>query len=192
MEKHKKNQVIGYARVSTTDQKLEVQLDQLKVAGVDRVFQEKASGADAERVELAKLLDFVREGDVVVACKLDRLARSTKHLLEIVETIEGKGASLKILNMSLDTSTPNGRLMITMLAGIATFEREMMLERQRDGIAKAKEAGVYTGRKPTAKAKSTEVMALLGQGKTKEAVAAELKIGVASVYRIAKEHRAAM
>jgi len=189
MVKHK-SQVIGYARVSTTDQKLEVQLDQLQVLGVDKVYAEKASGADAERVELAALLDYVREGDTVVACKLDRIARSTPHLLNIVEKLTAKGVALKVLNIDLDTATPTGKLMLTMLGAIATFEREMMLERQADGIAKAKEAGKYLGRKPTAKAKSAEVVELLGQGKTKEAVATELSIGVASVYRIAKEHKA--
>ncbi len=182
--------IVGYARVSSTDQKLDVQLDQLKALGVDKVYAEKASGADAERVELAALLDYVREGDTVVACKLDRIARSTAHLLSIVEMLNKKGVALRVLNIDLDTSTPTGKLMLTMLGAIATFEREMMLERQADGIAKAKEAGKYLGRKPTAKAKSAEVMALLGQGKTKEAVATELGIGVASVYRIAKEHKA--
>ncbi|GAW66176.1 integrase [Geoanaerobacter pelophilus] len=176
--------------MSSTDQKLDVQLDQLKALGVDKVYAEKASGADAERVELAALLDYVREGDTVVACKLDRIARSTAHLLSIVEMLNKKGVALRVLNIDLDTSTPTGKLMLTMLGAIATFEREMMLERQADGIAKAKEAGKYLGRKPTAKAKSAEVVALLGQGKTKEAVATELGIGVASVYRIAKEHKA--
>ena len=183
--------VIGYARVSTTDQKLEVQLEALKKASAERIYQEQASGADGARVELAALLDYVRQGDTVIACKLDRLARSTKHLLNIVERLTGKGVTLKILNIDLDTGTPTGKLMLTMLGAIATFEREMMLERQADGIAKAKEQGKYLGRKPTAKAKSAEVMELLGKGKTKEAVALELEIGVASVYRIAKGHMAA-
>jgi len=182
-------EMIGYARVSSKDQKLEVQLEALNKLGVDRIYKEKASGADSDRVELAAMLDYVRQGDTVICCKLDRIARSTKHLLDIVETIKVKGATLRVLNIDLDTSTPTGKLMLTMLGAIATFEREMMLERQADGIAKAKEAGVYIGRKPTAKAKSTEVMEALGQGRTKEAVAAELGIGVASVYRIAKEHR---
>jgi DNA invertase Pin-like site-specific DNA recombinase len=188
MEKHK-GQVVGYARVSSTDQKLDVQLDQLKALGVDKVYAEKASGADAERLELAAMLDYVRQGDTVVACKLDRIARSTQHLLTIVEKLTAKGVALKVLNIDLNTSTPTGILMLTMLGAIATFEREMMLERQADGIAKAKEAGKYTGRKPTAKAKSAEAVALLSLGKTKEAVAAELGIGVASVYRIAKDEK---
>ena len=184
------SELIGYARVSSTDQKLEVQLDQLQKLGVDRVYQEKASGADSERVQLAAMLDYARQGDTVVACKLDRIARSTQHLLSIVDRLTAKGVALKVLNIDLDTATPTGKLMLTMLGAIATFEREMMLERQADGIAKAKEAGKYLGRKPTAQAKSTEVMELLGQGRTKEAVAAQLGIGVASVYRILKEAKA--
>jgi DNA invertase Pin-like site-specific DNA recombinase len=182
-------ELIGYARVSSTDQKLEVQLDQLNNLGIDRVYQEKASGADADRVELAAMLDYVRQGDTIVACKLDRLARSTTHLLSIVEKLKAKGVTLKVLNIDLDTATPTGKLMLTMLGAIATFEREMMLERQADGIAKAKTKGVYTGRKPTAKAKSAEVIDLLAQGKTKAAVAAQLKIGIASVFRIAREYK---
>jgi len=185
-------ELIGYARVSSTDQKLEVQLDQLSKLRVDRVYQEKASGADADRVELAAMLDYVRQGDTVVACKLDRLARSTAHLLSIVDKLKTKGVILKVLNIDLDTGTPTGKLMLTMLGAIATFEREMMLERQADGIAKAKEKGVYTGRKPTARAKSAEVIDLLAQGMTKEGVASTLKIGVASVYRIAKEYKTAL
>lgn len=179
--------VVGYARVSTIGQKLEAQLEQLQAAGAEKIFQEKISGAAEQRPQLEALLDYVREGDVVVATKLDRLARSTRHLLELQEALEDKGVDLRILNINLDTSTPTGRLMLTMLGAVATFERELMLERQADGIAKAKEAGKYKGRKPTARAKAQEVMALLDQGKTKQAVADELGIGVASVYRIAKE-----
>ena len=182
--------VIGYARVSTSGQSLEVQLDQLQAAGCKRLYQEKVSGADSTRSELATMLDYVRENDVVVVCKLDRLARSTKHLLEIVEVLEGKGVALRILNINLDTGTPTGKMMLTMLAAIGQFEREMMLERQRDGIAKAKEEGKYKGRKATARAKSGEVARLLAEGKTKEAIAAELGIGVASVYRISKDLKA--
>jgi len=184
------SELIGYARVSSTDQKLEVQLEQLQKLGVDRVYQEKASGADSERVQLAAMLDYARQGDTVVACKLDRIARSTQHLLSIVDRLTAKGVALKVLNIDLDTATPTGKLMLTMLGAIATFEREMMLERQADGIAKAKEAGKYLGRKPTAKAKGAEVVELVAQGLTREAVAAQLGIGVASVYRILKEAKA--
>lgn len=180
---------IGYARVSTTDQNLEAQLAQLQAAGCDKVYQEKASGAKVDRPELAAMLDYARQGDTVVACKLDRIARSTKHLLDLVDGLQVKGVTFKVLNIDLDTSTATGKLMLTMLAGIATFEREMMLERQREGIEQAKQAGAYKGRKPTAKAQAKQVMELLAQGKTKQAVADTLKLGVASVYRIAKENK---
>jgi DNA invertase Pin-like site-specific DNA recombinase len=180
-------ETIGYARVSTTDQNLDAQLDQLGAAGCERIFQEKASGVKVDRPELAAMLDYVREGDVVIVTKLDRVARSTKHLLEIVETLEKKKVGFKVLNINLDTNTPTGKLMLTMLAGIATFEREMMLERQRECINRLKEAKGYKGRKATAKAKYGEVMELLDQGLGKQAVADKLGIGVASVYRAVKE-----
>lgn len=178
---------IGYARVSTEDQNLTAQLEQLNGLGCDRIYQEKVSGVKRDRPELAAMLDYAREGDVVVCCKLDRIARSTAHLLEIVEGLERKGVAFRVLNLGMDTSTPTGKLMLTMLGAIATFEREMMLERQREGIRIAKEAGAYKGRKATAKAKAGEVMELLSQGKTKEQVAEAVGIGVASVYRIARE-----
>ena len=178
---------IGYARVSTEAQELTAQLEQLQGAGIGKVFKEKASGVKQDRPQLASMLDYVREGDCVVVCKLDRIARSTKHLLEIVEALEAKKVSFQVLNINLDTSTPTGKLMLSMLAAIGQFEREMMLERQREGIRLAKDAGAYKGRKPTARAQATKVMELISQGKTKQAVADELEIGVASVYRIMKE-----
>lgn len=177
---------VGYARVSTTDQNLDAQLDQLKQHGCERIYQEKISGVKRDRPQLALMLDYVREGDTVTVCKLDRIARSTAHLLEIVDILEKKKVAFRVLNIDLDTSKATGKLMLTMLGAIATFEREMMLERQREGIARAKEKGVYKGRKATAKEKSGKVLELLKQGQTKEAVARELKIGVASVYRIVK------
>ncbi len=180
---------IGYARVSTTEQDLTAQLGNLKDAGCDRIYQEKASGVKQDRPELTAMLDYVREGDTVVACKLDRIARSTKHLLDIVDTLEQKKVAFKVLNINLDTSTPTGKLMLTMLGAIATFEREMMLERQREGIELAKNAGAYKGRKPTAREKAAEVLQLLDTGLTKEATAERLGIGVASVYRIVKDAR---
>lgn len=181
--------IVGYARVSTVDQDLTAQLEQLQSVKCDRVYQEKISGAKQDRPELSAMLDYVREGDTVICCKLDRIARSTKHLLEIVENLEKKKVAFKVLNINLDTSTPTGKLMLSMLAAIGQFEREMMLERQKEGIKVAKEAGAYKGRKATARAKSTEVMQLIGEGLTKEATAERLGIGVASVYRIAKEHK---
>jgi DNA invertase Pin-like site-specific DNA recombinase len=180
--------IIGYARVSTDDQHLATQLERLHQVGCKRIYKEKASGVKIERPELSAMLDYVREGDTAVVCKLDRIARSTKHLLEIVETLERKGVAFRVLNINLDTSSPTGKLMLTMLGAIATFEREMMLERQREGIVKAKERGQYKGRKPTAREKADQVVKLIAEGKTKAAVAKELGIGIASVYRIVRSH----
>ena len=180
---------IGYARVSTEGQSLDVQLEQLHQAGCAKIFREKESGAKQDRPQLTALLDYVREGDTVTVCKLDRIARSTKHLLETVEKLENKGVAFKVLNINLDTSTPTGKLMLTMLGAIAEFERSLMLERQKEGIEKAKRAGRYKGRKPTAKEKTPQVQELLHKNPkiTKQAIADELGIGVASVYRILQE-----
>jgi len=181
---------IGYARVSTKDQHLNAQREHLQAASCDRIFEEKISGVKQDRPQLAALMEYVRAGDTVVCCKLDRIARSTKHLLEIVETLEKKGVSFRVLNINLDTSTPTGKLMLSMLGAIGQFEREMMLERQREGIETAKREGVYTGRKPTARAKGSQVLELLSLGKTKEQVATETGVSVASIYRIVRSNKA--
>src|SRR5208283_5400052 len=135
-------------------------------------------------------LDFIRAGDVLVVTKLDRLARSVRDLCDIVDRIERKGASLRILGMSLDTATSAGRLMLNVFGSVAQFEREVMLERQREGIAKAKGEGKYRGRAPTARAKADNIKRLAAEGgMTREAIAARLGIGVASVYRVLAEAR---
>ena len=175
---------IGYARVSTEEQELTVQLEQLTAAGVEKMFQEKASGIKEDRPKLAAMLEYVREGDTVIVAKLDRIARSTRHLLEIVDLLEKKQVAFRVLNINLDTTTPTGKLMLSMLAAIGQFEREMMLERQREGIRLAKKAGAYKGRKPTARSQSEKVLSLLADGKTKQAVLEETGISIASLYRI--------
>ena len=178
---------IGYARTSTLDQKagLDAQQRDLADEGCDRVYVEQVSSVDlVARVKLAEVLDFIREGDVLVVTKLDRLARSVAHLLDVLDVLHAKGASLRILGLGIDTATPTGKLMLTILAGIAEFERGIMLERQREGIAKAKAKGKYKGRKPTALAKSVEVQALHAAGVGASAIAQQLEIGRASVYRI--------
>lgn len=182
--------IIGYARVSTEDQHLDAQLEQLKNLGCKKIFQEKASGVKEDRPQLAAMLDYAREGDTVVVSKLDRIARSTKHLLTIIEILEKEGIAFKALNIALDTSTPTGKLMLSMLAAIGQFEREMMLERQREGIRIAKTKGKYAGRKPTARAKTADIMRLLGEGQNKVAVARELGISRMSVHRILKNQNA--
>ena len=179
--------VVGYARVSTTDQSLEIQAEQLAAAGVGKLFQEKVSGVRRDRPQLAALLEYAREGDTVVVTKLDRIARSTRDLLDIVETLQKKGCAFRVLNINLDTATPTGKLMLTMLGAIATFEREMMLERQAEGIAKAKEAGRYKGRKPTARSQAPAIRALAAQGLTRQAIAEKVGVGIASVYRVLRE-----
>lgn len=179
--------LIGYARTSTIDQKagLEAQREELKSAGCEKLFEEQVSSVDVRaRERLAEALDYVREGDTLIVTRLDRLARSVPHLLEILDALTTKGATLRILGMGIDTGTPTGKLMLTVLGGIAEFEREIMLERQREGIAKAKAAGKYKGRKPTARAKSNEVLGLHGAGAGATEIAAQLGIGRASVYRI--------
>ena len=176
--------LVGYARVSTVGQKLDVQLDQLKGAGVEKLFQEKISGAKADRAQLLALLDFVREGDTVIVTKLDRIARSTKDLLQIVERLEEKGVRFQVLNINLDTATPTGKLMLTMLGAIATFEREMMLERQAEGMTRAKAEGRIKGRPATARSKGVTVVELAKQGLKRTEIAATCQISLASVYRI--------
>lgn len=176
---------IGYARVSTIGQSLEVQLEQLQ--SCHYIFQEKVSGKDLERPELNKLMKYVRKGDVVIVTKLDRLARSTKDLLEIVEDFNKRQVALRILNMNLDTSTPTGKLMLTMLGAIAEFERQLMLERQKEGIAKAKENGKYKGRKPTAMLKAGEALAMREKGFKQAKICSELGISNMSLHRIFKQ-----
>jgi DNA invertase Pin-like site-specific DNA recombinase len=176
--------ILGYARTSTTEQVagLEAQERDLRAGGVERIFGEQTSSV-APRAQLAAALDYLRDGDVLVVTKIDRLARSVADLCAIVAKIERKGASLRILAMNLDTATSTGRLMLNVIGSVAQFEREMMLERQREGIAKAKGEGKYKGRAPMAMAKAPDVRRLAAEGMTREAIAAQLKIGVASVYR---------
>jgi len=179
---------IGYARTSTIDQVAgyEAQLRDLKNAKCTEIFSEQISSV-AKRPKLEETIKFVRKGDTLVVTKLDRLARSVKDLTEIESELELKGVSLKILSLNIDTATPTGRLMFHMLGAIAEFERDLMLERQREGIAKAKAEGKYKGRKPTAMAKTDEVMALIGKGVGPTEIARQLDIGVASVHRIKKK-----
>jgi DNA invertase Pin-like site-specific DNA recombinase len=179
--------LVGYARTSTLDQKagIEGQLRDLTELGCEKVFTEQVSSVDVkERKELANALEFVRAGDVLVVTKLDRLARSVQHLLDILAVLNKKGAHLRIVGLGIDTSTPTGKLLLTMLGGIAQFEREIMLERQREGIAKAKADGKYKGRKPTAVARSAEVHQMHGDGIGASEIAKRVGIGRASVYRI--------
>lgn len=179
--------IIGYARTSTTDQVagFEAQLRELTAAGCTKVFQEQVSSV-GDRPQLRACLDYLRDGDTLIVTKLDRLARNTQHLLEMVEALTAKGVTLRILNLNIDTSTATGKLMLTMLGGIAEFERQMMLERQREGIAKAKAEGKYKGRKPVAMSQAETIQQLASQGLTKAAIAQQLGVSERSVYRAMK------
>jgi len=178
---------IGYARTSTVEQEagLEAQVRDLKAVGVTKLFQEQVSSV-AAREKLQAALDYLRDGDVFVVTKLDRLARSMRDLLEIVKRIEDKGATLRILAMNLDTATPTGKLMLNVLGSVAQFEREMMLERQREGIAKAKADGKYKGRARTAATKTNaeEIRRRLVAGEPAVKIARDLGIARSSLYRI--------
>lgn len=183
--------IVGYARTSTTEQKagLAAQLRDLAAHGCEKVFQEEVSSVDTDkRLQLEAALDFLREGDVLTVTKLDRLARSVKHLLDITERLAAKGASLRIIGMGIDTGTPNGRLMLTLLGGIAQFEREIMLERQREGIAKAKAEGKYKGRKPTDAGKAADLRRLIAEeGLSPTEAAKRVGMGRATAYRLIRE-----
>lgn len=181
---------IGYARTSTLDQHagLEGQERDLRRAGCEKLFIEQVSSVDvARRVALEQALGFAREGDTLVVTKLDRLARSVAHLVGLLDRLDKRGVRLLILDMGVDTGTPTGKLMLTILGGVAEFEREIMLERQREGIAKAKAEGRYRGRAPTARAKADEVRSLQRAGVGASEIARRLNIGRASVYRILQE-----
>ena len=177
--------IVGYARTSTADQVagLAAQRKELTQAGVEKIFDERVSSI-AERAALNQALDFVREGDQLVVTKLDRLARSVRDLMEIIETLRNKGATLRILSMDLDTSSATGKLILGLLGSVAEFEREIMLERQREGIAKAKADGKYKGRAPTARRKAPQVLELLAEGHSETSVASSLGISRSSVQRI--------
>jgi DNA invertase Pin-like site-specific DNA recombinase len=181
--------LIGYARTSTLDQVagLEGQLRDLSAAGCTKVFQEQVSSVDTKRPELERVLEYVREGDTLVVTKLDRLARSMANLMDIMGKLRAKGVELKVLALNLDTSTPTGKLMLNLLGSIAEFERDLMLERQREGIAKAKAEGKYQGRAPTAQRKAGDVLKLKAEGKTVPQIVEALGISRASVFRILKE-----
>lgn len=181
---------VGYARTSTTDQKagLEAQLRDLEKAGCTKIFREELSSVATKRPQLEAALEWMREGDTLIVTKLDRLARSVADLVSITEKLRRKGVGLQILAMNLDTSTPTGKLMLNLLGSIAEFERELMLERQREGIAKAKADGKYRGRQPTARAKAEEVMKLRAEGKSANDIVAALGISRASVFRIFAEN----
>lgn len=176
---------IGYARVSSIGQSLDVQMDKLHLFGCDKVFSEKLSGTTADRPNLKATLQYLREGDVLVITKLDRLARSTFHLTQIAERLKKDGIELVVLDQNIDTSTPTGKLLFNMLASISEFETEIRKERQLEGIAKAKEKGVSFGaKKKLTEQQLTEMKLKRKNGVLIKDLMIEYKICKASVYRL--------
>lgn len=185
--------LIGYARVSTIDQVagLEAQERELAATGCTKVFSERVSSV-AQRDQLDAALDFVREGDALVCLRLDRLARSTSDLLAIIVKLEAKGVALRVCDFGgqpVDTQSPSGKLIVTLFAAVAQFERELSLQRQKEGIAKAKAEGRYKGRAPTARRQAGRVAQLHACGMGASAIAAEVGISRSSVHRLLSSGR---
>jgi DNA invertase Pin-like site-specific DNA recombinase len=175
--------VIGYARVSTTDQDVSIQEAVLLSAGCDVIRAEKQSGTSTQgRAELRTVLDFIGKGDVLMVTRVDRLARSIGDLQDIVRTLKAKGASLRATEQPIDTSTAAGKCFLDMLGVFAEFETNLRRERQLEGIAKAKAAGVYKGRPASIDAEQVRKLKAEGMGPSE--IAKALKIGRASVYRV--------
>jgi DNA invertase Pin-like site-specific DNA recombinase len=179
---------IGYARVSTVDQRLNLQLEALRKAGCKRIFREKVTGAYRDRPELNRMLDQLREGDVVTVWKLDRLARSTRNLLEVVEMIGNAGARFQSISEPwADTTTHAGKMIMTIFAGIAEFERDLIRERTGAGRADAQKRGVRFGRPKKMNADQQKLaLRLLKEGKSVREVARTFSIHPATLYRIVK------
>lgn len=174
--------LVGYARVSSVGQSLEVQLDKLK--SCNKVYQEKRSGVLHQRPQLQACLEYVREGDTLVVTRLDRLARSTLHLCQIAEELKRKQVNLQVLDQNIDTGSATGRLLFNMLGAIGQFETELRAERQMDGIQKAKEKGVRFGRRKTLKPQQiAELRERRQEGELIKTLMRDYQLSKASVYR---------
>jgi DNA invertase Pin-like site-specific DNA recombinase len=177
---------IGYARVSTVEQNLDMQLQALKKGGCQKIFREKVSGASRQRPEFQRMLDQLRPGDIIVVWKLDRLARSTRDLLETIETMRDAGARFQSLSEPwADTTTHAGKMIMTVFAGIAEFERDLIRERTTAGRDAAKSRGVRFGRPRKLTAEQTKlVRRLIEEGRAVREVAETFKVHVATIYRV--------
>lgn len=177
---------IGYARVSTQDQNLSFQIEELEKAGCRKIFKEKVSGVHSKRIELEKMIEQLREGDQVIIYKLDRLARSTKELLNICDKINEAGASFKSLSESwADSGSAGGKMILTIFAGIAEFERELIIERTSAGRKLAMKNGIEFGRpKKFSSEQKAAVRTLVDNGSSVKQVAETFKVHPATIYRI--------
>jgi DNA invertase Pin-like site-specific DNA recombinase len=177
--------IVGYARVSSVGQKLDIQIEKLQGYGCEKIFEEKVSGTTANRIQLQQCLDYLREGDSLVITKLDRLARSTFHLTQIANFLEEKKIDFVVLDQKIDTSTPTGKLLFNMLASIAEFETEIRKERQLEGIEKAKFKGVKFGAKKKLTEEEVEQMTQEREsGVLVKNLAKKYGISIPSVYRL--------
>ncbi len=173
--------IVGYARVSTTDQDLGVQLDELAAHGCERVFRDKATGTNTSRPGLTEMLSFVREGDMVVVTRLDRFARSLPDLFAMLDKLSKCGVAFHCIRQAIDTSTSTGKLTLAILGAVAEFENDLRRERQRDGIERGKQRGAYRGRMPSIN--PVEVRSLVADGLGVAQIAQRLGISRQSVYR---------
>ncbi|MBT2727480.1 recombinase family protein [Bacillus sp. ISL-75] len=181
---------IAYIRVSTVEQNEARQVEAMKQYNIDKVYQEKVSAKNTDRPKLQEMFDFAREGDAIYVADFSRLARSTKDLLEIVELFDSKGIQLVSIKEKIDTSTPNGKLMLTMLGAINEFERANMLERQREGIAIAKAAGKYKGRKEVSIPDfDKQYQRYMNREVSKSQLAKELGVSRPTLDKLIKEHQ---
>ena len=181
---------IAYVRVSTVEQNEARQIEALEKYDIEKWFTEKVSAKDTNRPQLKQMLDFAREGDTIYIHDFSRLARSTKDLLDIVETLQSKGIHLVSNKENIDTSTPTGKLMLTMIAAINEFERTNLLERQKEGIAIAKRNGKYKGRKPFSSDKFDELYSrYLRREINKTELAKQLGISRPTLDKLIKEHK---
>ncbi len=175
---------IGYARVSSTGQSLELQVKALEGAGCEKIFSEKVSGAKNNRKEFSAMMEFAREGDQIVVTKLDRLSRSSVELQNTAKTLENKKIDLRVLKQDLDTSTPSGKLLFNMIGIVAEFEREMINERAAEGRKAAMEKGVKFGRKKALKSSDIILMeAMASEGTAKNEIAQRFGVSRSTVYR---------
>jgi DNA invertase Pin-like site-specific DNA recombinase len=174
---------VGYARVSTLDQDPALQLDALGVAGCAKVFEDRASGARADRPGLRKALDYAREGDVLIVWKLDRLGRNLPHLIETVTALEKRGVGFRSITEAIDTTTPGGRLVFHLFGALGQFERDLIGERTRAGLVAAAARGRKGGRKPVVTGEKLErARVIIGKGLTVREAATRLRVGKTALY----------
>lgn len=185
--------IVGYSRVSTADQREDRQLDQLTAFGVEKIFSDVASGKDVDRPGFEKLMTFLREGDELVVCSMDRLARNLQALLQVVQTLREREVGIRFLKEGIafqpGEESPVATLTLQIMGAVAEFERQLIRERQREGIALAKKRGAYRGRKPISEDIVRELRARSAAGVPATRIARDLGIGVNTCYRYLRNEK---